>query len=109
MMPKHVLVTGGTGFIGAALVRRLVGDGHRVRVLDNDSRGSAGRLDDIADDFERISGDVRDATAVEKAARGVDAVHHLAEHVAHRARGGHVEGNALQGGGVHGAETSGIS
>ncbi|MDP7650524.1 MAG: SDR family NAD(P)-dependent oxidoreductase [Rhodospirillales bacterium] len=78
MMPKHILVTGGTGFIGAALVRRLVGDGHRVRVLDNDSRGSAGRLDDIADDFERISGDVRDAKAVEKAARGVDAVHHLA-------------------------------
>ncbi|MDP6786296.1 MAG: SDR family NAD(P)-dependent oxidoreductase [Rhodospirillales bacterium] len=78
MTPRHVLVTGGTGFIGAALVRRLLGDGHRVRVLDNDSRGSATRLDDIADDFERISGDVRDADAVEKAARGVEAVHHLA-------------------------------
>jgi len=78
MTPKRTLVTGGTGFIGAALVRRLVRDGHRVRVLDNDSRGSASRLDDIADDFEKISGDVRDAGTVEKAARGMGSVCHLA-------------------------------
>ena len=73
-----VLVTGGTGFIGAALVRHLVKDGHRVRVLDNLWRGSRTRLSDIADDIEFIEGDIRDGAAVEKAAKGMDAVHHLA-------------------------------
>jgi nucleoside-diphosphate-sugar epimerase len=33
--PRHVLVTGGAGFVGATLVRRLAGSGHQVRVPDN--------------------------------------------------------------------------
>lgn len=44
MAGKHYLVTGGTGFIGAALVLRLLAAGHRVRVLDNNSRGAKRRL-----------------------------------------------------------------
>jgi len=39
-----ILVTGGTGFIGAALVRALVSRGDRVRSLDNGSRGAVRRL-----------------------------------------------------------------
>ena len=77
-MTKHFLVTGGTGFLGSALVRRLVKEGYRVRVLDNESRGSSARLSEIAGDFEFIEGDVRDADAVQKAVRGVDSVCHLA-------------------------------
>ncbi len=77
-MSKTYLVTGGTGFIGAALVRRLVQAGARVRVLDNNLRGRPRRIADIADDIEMIEADVRDGDAVRKAARGVDCVLHLA-------------------------------
>jgi nucleoside-diphosphate-sugar epimerase len=75
---SRVLVTGGSGFIGSGLVNALVRDGHRVRVLDDNSRGSPRRLADIAEDIEFIAGDVRDTAAVEKAAQGMDEVHHLA-------------------------------
>lgn len=78
MKAKHYLVTGGTGFIGSALVRALVHAGHRVRVLDDDSRGRSGRLADVASHLEFVPGDVRDPLAVQGAARGTDAIAHLA-------------------------------
>jgi dTDP-glucose 4,6-dehydratase/UDP-glucose 4-epimerase len=78
MTARRFLVTGGTGFLGSALVRRLVQQGAAVRVLDNGSRGSVRRLQDIADDVEVIEGDVRDAETVQRAAAGTDAVVHLA-------------------------------
>jgi nucleoside-diphosphate-sugar epimerase len=73
-----ILVTGGSGFIGSGLVKALVEAGHRVRVLDDNSRGAPRRLAEVEDDVEFIVGDVRDAGAVEKAAQGMDEVHHLA-------------------------------
>ena len=76
-MTRH-LVTGGAGFIGSALVRRLVRDGHRVRVLDDASRGRPARLRDIASEIELVDGDVRDPAAVHCACEGVDAIWHLA-------------------------------
>ena len=72
------LVTGGTGFLGSALTRRLVHAGARVRVLDNNSRGRAARLDDVDDRIEYIEGDVRDAATVDRACVGVDVLCHLA-------------------------------
>jgi nucleoside-diphosphate-sugar epimerase len=77
-MPHHYLVTGGTGFLGAALVRRLIEAGHRVRVMDDNSRGAPRRLADLARDFEMLEGDVRDTQRVEAAARGTDGILHLA-------------------------------
>lgn len=78
MAKKHYLVTGGSGFIGSAVVRRLVADGFRVRVLDNNFRGSTSRLADLGGEVEFIDADIRDAEAVAKALKGVDGVYHLA-------------------------------
>lgn len=77
-MSKHYLVTGGTGFLGSALVRRLLCDGQRVRVLDDNSRGATRRLADVLDSIELIEGDIRDPAAVHRACAGVDSVCHLA-------------------------------
>ena len=76
-MAKHYLVTGGSGFLGAALCRRLVRSGAKVRVLDNHWRGHPRRLQDIAGDIEMVVGDIRDPDAVSGATEGVDAVIHM--------------------------------
>jgi len=78
MSSQRVLITGGSGFIGSALVKELLKDGCKVRVLDDNSRGAPRRLADVKRDIEFIAGDIRDATVVHSAMRGVDEVHHLA-------------------------------
>ena len=70
------LVTGGAGFIGSALVKRLAADGHEVRVLDDFSRGWSRRLRGVA--CETVRGDVRDPETVSAALQGCDRVAHLA-------------------------------
>ena len=75
---RRVLVTGGAGFIGSALIRALVARGALVRSLDDNSRGGVARLADVADHVDLIVGDVRDEATVRCAVRGVDTVCHLA-------------------------------
>ncbi len=77
-MTKKYLVTGGTGFIGAALVARLVKEGHQVRVFDNHLRGSLLRLSELSEKIEIISGDIRNLSDVQKACEGIQSVFHLA-------------------------------
>jgi dTDP-glucose 4,6-dehydratase/UDP-glucose 4-epimerase len=78
MSAKRYLVTGGSGFLGAAITKRLLRAGHGVRILDNQSRGSLRRLDDVLGSVEVVTADIRDAEAVSGAVSGVDAVIHLA-------------------------------
>jgi nucleoside-diphosphate-sugar epimerase len=75
---QRFLVTGGTGFIGSALVRGLVNAGGIVRTLDNDSRGTRRKFSSIQQHIEIITGDIRDPVVVRKAVAGVDYVCHLA-------------------------------
>jgi UDP-glucose 4-epimerase len=73
-----VLVTGGAGFIGSHIVRRLLDLDHEVVVLDNFSTGRRSNLDAVASDIELIEGDVAELEHVEQAVAGCDAVYHEA-------------------------------
>ncbi len=72
------LVTGGLGFIGSHLVRRLVAENERVKVLDNGWRFGNRNLEDVSDKVEIIDGDIRDFDVVKKSMRNIDRVYHLA-------------------------------
>jgi len=72
------LVTGGTGFIGSALTKKLVDLGVPVRVLDNNTRGKAERLSSCIDQIEYINGDVTDYEQVFDACKDIDTIFHLA-------------------------------
>ena len=77
-MSGRAIVTGGGGFIGAYLVKRLVRDGWDVGVVDTMARGSASRFAAVADRVTLHAADVRDEDAMAAAFEGVDVVFHLA-------------------------------
>lgn len=74
-MAKY-LVTGGAGFIGSHIVRRLVEEGQSVRVLDNFATGKRENLAPVADRIELIAGDLRSPDDCRTACAGVDVVFH---------------------------------
>jgi len=73
-MTKRCLVTGGAGFIGCNIVRRLLQKGHKVRVLDNFSTGSRENIQGL--DIELIEGDLTSYYMVQRAVKGVDFIFH---------------------------------
>jgi UDP-glucose 4-epimerase len=80
------LVTGGAGFIGSHIVRTLLEQGNSVRVLDNFSTGKRENLEGLTrqfngDRFEVLEGDLRNASHVEEAVRGVEVIFHEAAFV----------------------------
>lgn len=83
---KHVLVTGGVGFIGANLVLDLVKRGAKVTVLDNltpHQGGNLFNLKSVEKDIRIDFSDVRDDSTVKKLVRGQDYVFHLARQTDH--------------------------
>lgn len=75
-MTDRILVTGGCGFVGANLVRRLVVAGKSVRVIDNLQNGHKAYLSGI--DVEIVAADIRSSEQLLRSMRSVDAVVHLA-------------------------------
>ena len=75
MTPQTILVTGAAGFVGAAVARALVADGHRVRAL---VRASSPRDNLLGLDAAIVTADLMDAAAVAAACVGADAVMHVA-------------------------------
>jgi nucleoside-diphosphate-sugar epimerase len=78
-MPDQALVfvTGGTGFLGSWLLRRLVEKGYRIRALRRPD-SSMDLVRDIADGIEWVAGDVTDVVSLEAAFVGVTHVFHAA-------------------------------
>lgn len=74
-MGDSYLVTGGAGFIGSNIVKKLVSSGHSVRVLDNFCYGFEKNL---CGDIELVRGDVSDMDTAQKAVRDIDYVLHQA-------------------------------
>ena len=74
----RTLVTGGAGFLGAALANRLVKEGHTVLALDDLTAGDPRRL---SSDVLLTRGDVRDVPKLWTLLQGVDCVYHLAARV----------------------------
>lgn len=77
------LVTGGAGFIGSNIVRKLIEDGHDTTVLDNLSSGYRANLDPYKE-TRFIEGDVRDEVVIARAVRGVEVIFHLAASVGNK-------------------------
>lgn len=72
---EKTLVTGATGFVGAAVVRALVEKGVAVRIMARQG-GSRKNLEGLS--FEEVSGDIKDREAVNRAVSGCSQVYHVA-------------------------------
>jgi len=75
----HVVVTGGAGFIGSALVRALLAEGEpRVAVIDTLLSGKESNLEEVRDRVDLHKADIRDYAAIAPVLKGASRVFHLA-------------------------------
>jgi nucleoside-diphosphate-sugar epimerase len=70
------LVTGGAGFIGCNIVRELIRQGQRPRVIDNFFSGKRENLAEVLDQIDLIEGDITNPGDLKRACEGVDFISH---------------------------------
>lgn len=77
---KHILITGGAGFIGSNLCEYFIGKEYKVTCLDNFATGHRHNIEPLLEhkNFRLIEGDIRDLETCHKAMKGVDYVLHQA-------------------------------
>ena len=73
-MPKKVLVTGGTGFLGAYIIKELVGKGYSVRAIHRSNNFPTYIPKTVLDKVEWVPGDVLDVVSLDDAMKGIDIV-----------------------------------
>jgi GDP-D-mannose 3', 5'-epimerase len=78
---SSVAVTGGAGFLGSHIVRRLADDGRDVSIIDDFSSGSLRNLSDVGVRRRCLVGDLRDYRFARRSLRGADTVFHFAAEV----------------------------
>jgi dTDP-L-rhamnose 4-epimerase len=79
-MSKHILITGGGGFVGSHLADALLQQGHRVRILDNLTPQVHGRSRPqyLSPEVELVVGDIRDPRRIRESLAQIDVVFHFA-------------------------------
>jgi nucleoside-diphosphate-sugar epimerase len=77
-MSERILVTGGAGFIGYHIVRRLLAKGKKLRVIDNLSTGLDDRIQPLRGSIDFVRGDLADPVLANEAVQGMDYVIHQA-------------------------------
>lgn len=77
---KHILITGGAGFIGSNLTEYFLNKGYRITCLDNFATGHKHNIEPflVNSNYSLIEGDIRDLTTCQRAVEGVDFVLHQA-------------------------------
>jgi len=80
-MRQKVAVTGGAGFIGSNLARKLADEGNAVRIVDDFSTGTEQNLRDVNVSTEVVRGNLADQAFARDSLKNVDAVYHLAAEV----------------------------
>lgn len=78
---NNILITGGAGFIGSHLVKRLVNKGYNITVIDNLERGKFEFIKEVSDRINFINVDLRDYNAIKDLFKNQDCVIHLASKV----------------------------
>jgi len=76
--PSTIAVTGGAGFIGSHIARKLVQLGHKVIVIDNLSEGKKENIEDIKNKIDFCKKDILDLEFLQKKFKGIDYVFHEA-------------------------------
>ena len=72
---NKILVTGGAGFIGSNLVKKLLEQGNNIVVFDNEFRGSFKNLEDRR--IQIVSGDITKKSDWEKLPKDLESIYHL--------------------------------